>query len=100
MGIIAAMKAKSMKPKTGSEANEDFEFWNEQADLYFTQSLELKEEVFNNHPVTADTHFNLAKFYIQNSKQDKASDHLEKCVKIYHKYVTAGESFKNKPSRG
>jgi len=60
MGIVASMRANSSS-ETGDE---DSEFWREQSGLYFNQSLELKSEVFGDHPHTADTHFNLAKYYV------------------------------------
>ena len=59
MGIVAQMRAN----QKGEADDDDQEFWKEQAGLYFTQSLELKSEVFGDHPHTADTHFNLGKYY-------------------------------------
>lgn len=85
MGIVASMRAKLMQ--SDEEGREDFDFWIEQAELYFTQSLELKEEVFHKHPITADTHFNLAKFYIQSKKTSEAKEHLEKCCRIYLSFI-------------
>lgn len=60
MGIVAQMRAKA----NSESDDEDSDFWTEQAGLYFSQSLELKTEVFGDHPHTADTHFNLAKYCI------------------------------------